>query len=190
MPPEKPRHQRKSYFTHNQFQFTFIIKFCLLLLAGVILSTTLLLLFSQGSLTSTFQNSRLIIKHTSLAILPAIVYTNLITLGLISIGAIFVTMLISHRIFGPLVRLEKELLAIGSGDLTGKLVLREKDQLTSIANSINTMTADLHVRVSAIRTEVQHLRQAAAARNEKGDLADQLSRLEHLLASTFKLHSR
>lgn len=190
MPQKRQLHQRKNFYMHKEFQFKFIIKFCLLLLASVILSTVLLLLFSQGSLTSTFQNSRLAIKQTSLAILPSILYTNLITVCLISIAAILVTLFVSHRIFGPLVRLERELRTIGEGDLTTKVNLREKDQLIAIADNVNNMTADLHARVSAIKTEIIRLRQAAANQNGAADLADQLQHLEDLLTDNFKLHSQ
>jgi len=44
---ENPRpHRRRQYFIKRDFQFRFILKFCLIVLAGVIISTGLLFLFS------------------------------------------------------------------------------------------------------------------------------------------------
>ena len=128
MPQDKKPYTRSHYFIKKDFQTKFILKFCLLLLAGVIVSTGLLFLFSQDSLTSSFQNSRLVIKNTALAILPTVVYTGLITLALLAIATIIVTLFISHRIAGPMFRFEKELKEIGEGNLTKKVSLREKDQ--------------------------------------------------------------
>ena len=116
----KKPYTRSHYFIKKDFQTKFILKFCLLLLAGVIVSTGLLFLFSQDSLTSSFQNSRLVIKNTALAILPTVVYTGLITLALLAIATIIVTLFISHRIAGPMFRFEKELKEIGEGNLTKK----------------------------------------------------------------------
>ena len=80
---ERPPFRRRHYFINKDFQLRFILKFCLLILCGVLVSTGLLFLFSQDTLTSTYEQSRLVIKNTSLAILPAAVYTNLITLPLL-----------------------------------------------------------------------------------------------------------
>jgi len=93
-------YRRRRYFVKREFQFKFILKFCFIILIGVIFSTGLLFLFSQGTLTSSFQLSRLVIKNTASAILPAIIYTNLITLGLITLATIVVTIFISHKISG------------------------------------------------------------------------------------------
>ena len=88
MSEDKQSQRRRDYFVKKGFQFRFILKFCLLVFIGVVISTGLLFLFSQDTLTSSFQQSRLVIKNTGLAILPYVVYTNLITLGLITLATI------------------------------------------------------------------------------------------------------
>ena len=128
MPDTKRSYKRRQYFIKKEFQVKFILKFCLLIVVGAIISTGLLFLFSQDTLTSSFQQSRLVIKSTGLAILPSVLYTNLITLGLIAIAAIIVTLFVSHKMAGPLFRFEKELRNIGEGDLTTKVVVRKDDR--------------------------------------------------------------
>ena len=73
--------KRKIHFIKKDFQFKFILKFCLVVLAGVTISTGALFFFSSDTLTSSFQDSRLVIKSTSLAILPIVLYTNPSPLG-------------------------------------------------------------------------------------------------------------
>jgi len=154
---------------------------------GVIISTGLLFLFSQGTLTSSFHQSRLVIKDTALAILPAIIYTNLITLGLITLATIIVTVFISHKIAGPLYRFEKELKKIGEGDLTKKITLRRKDQITDMAVGLNEMIASLHEKVFAIQSDVEHLLESASKRNAPEGLVEELNHLYQKIGSSFKI---
>ena len=77
---QRPPFRRRHFFIKKDYQAKFILKFCLLVLAGSLLSIVLLLLFSQDTLTSSFDGSRLVVTKTATAILPGIILTNLITL--------------------------------------------------------------------------------------------------------------
>lgn len=179
-------HKRRHYFIKKDFQFKFILKFCLIILAGVLISTSLLILFSQGTLTSSFQQSRLVVKNTAVAILPAVIYTNLITLGLISLATIVVTLFVSHKIAGPMFRFEKEIKEIGQGDLTKKITLRKKDQITEMAQCLEKMTASLHEKVLDIQTGVEHLVESASEQNAPQGLIEELNRLNQKIKNNFK----
>lgn len=187
MSQDKQLYKRKSYFVKKDFQFRFILKFCIILLIGVIISTGLLFLFSQKTLTSSFEQSRLIIKNTGLAILPSVLYTNLITLGLITLATIIVTLFVSHKIAGPMFRFEKELKEIGGGDFTRRVTLREKDQITDMADRLNNMIASLQDKVIDIRTEVEHVRKSASTQNAPKTLIDELNKLHQKIESSFKV---
>ena len=183
---EKPRFRRKQYFIKKNYQTKFILKFCLLVLAGVVLSTVLLLSFSQGTLTSTFKDSRLVVTKTSWAIFPAIMYTNLISLGLITLATIAVVLFISHKIAGPMFRFEKELKAIGQGDLTVRIILRKGDQFKDMAESLNQMSLSLHDKVATIDKGLETI---IADTSIKPDSQSQkaLSALQSRLKQEFKL---
>lgn len=187
MSQQERTYKRRQYFIKKDFQFKFILKFCLIILIGIILSTGLLFLFSQGTLTSSFQQSRLVIKNTSLAILPAVIYTNLITLGLITLATIVVTLFVSHKIAGPLFRFEKDLKEIEKGDLTKSIKLRKKDQTTDLADSLNKMTAGLHEKVLDIRTGVENLIELASKQNAPQELIEDLNHLHQKIGMNFKI---
>lgn len=187
MSENKHPHRRKHYFVKKDFQFRFILKFCLIVLMGVIVSTGLLFLFSQGTLTSSFQQSRLTIKTTALAILPAAIYTNLITLGVITLATIVVTLFISHKIAGPIFRFEKELKEIGEGDLTKDIRLRKKDQITDMAVSLNKMIAGLHEKVLDIQKSVEQLIESATKQKAPEGLIEELTHLHQRIESNFKI---
>ena len=187
MSQQELTYRRKNYFIKRDFQSKFILKFCLIILIGTILSTGLLFLFSQGTLTSSFQQSRLVIKNTSLAILPAVIYTNLITLGMITLATIVVTLFVSHKIAGPLFRFEKELKEIEKGNLTKSIKLRKKDQTTDMADSLNKMSAGLHEKVLDIRIGVENLIESASKQNAPQELIEDLNHLHQKIGLNFKI---
>lgn len=60
----------------------------------------------------------------------------------------FISVYFSHRIAGPIYRLEKDLIyMINEGDLTKQFRLREKDELKELAEALNTMTANLRTKL-------------------------------------------
>jgi len=183
----RPAFKRRQYYIKSDFQFKFIVKFCLLVLAGVIISTVVVFLFTHGTLTSSFQHGRLVVKNTSLAILPAVIYANIVTLGLISLASILITLFISHKIAGPLFRIEEDLKIIEGGDLTKKISFRNKDQLTALAVSINKTTTGLHEKVANIQTDVEHLLESASRQKASQELIDELGFLKQKIGTNFKI---
>ncbi|HBF43765.1 MAG TPA: hypothetical protein DDW42_09110 [Desulfobacteraceae bacterium] len=184
---QKHNYKRKQYFVKKGYQFKFIFKFCLIILIGSVISTGVLFLLSQGTLTSSFEHSRLVVNNTSFAILPAVIFTNIITLVLISLASIVVVLLISHKIAGPLFRFEKEIKEIEKGDLTKKIILRKKDQITDMAKGLNKMTESLHDKVFAIQTDVDQLIELASKQEIQGSFIKKLNNLHQSIHKHFKV---
>ncbi len=178
---------RRQFFIKKNFQSRFILKFCILILIGGIISTALIFLFSQGTLTSSFNQSRLVVRTTSFAILPAAIYTNIITLVMISVATIFVTLFISHKIAGPMFRFEKEIKIIAGGDLTVNIHLRRKDQITELAEDINNMTASLNKKVTDIRTGLEQAIEKAETDIAPEKLVEELNDLHKKFEQHFEL---
>jgi methyl-accepting chemotaxis protein len=187
MPGDQPFTKRKNYFIKKDFQTRFILKFCLLLLLGVIISTGLLFIFSQDTLTSSFEDSRLQIKSTGLAILPSVILTNLMTLALIALASVGITLFVSHRIAGPLFRFEKDLKDIGKGDLTKRVSLRRKDQMMAIAKAMNEMAGGLQKKVQFIQQDVEQIKQKASHSKDAKDLLPDLEILTEKIHTSFNL---
>ncbi len=150
MSQESRGYQRKNYYIKKDFQFKFIFKFCLILICGIILSTGLVFLFSQQTLTSSFDNSRLVVENTGYAIMPTLIITNLVTLGIITLAVIGVTLFVSHKIAGPMFRFEQDIKKIAQGDLNVRINLRQKDQFSEMANAFNEMALNLHKKILLI----------------------------------------
>ncbi len=145
------RNRRRNYFIKRKFQIKFILRFCTLLILGSIITATILYLLSEDTATTAFVNSRLSIVSTSDYILPALVGSSLISIIFISIATAFVIMYLSHRIAGPLFKIEKSIKEIGTGDLSLRIHLRTSDEITEIADSLNEMSENFNKRVLEIR---------------------------------------
>jgi len=157
MSQESRTYQRRNYFIKRDFQFKFILKFCLILIAGIIVSTGLVFLFSQQTLTSSFDNSRLVVEQTGYAIMPTLIITNLVTLAIITLAAIGVTLFVSHRVAGPMFRFEQDIKKIAQGDLSVRVNLRQKDQFSEMAYAFNEMALNLHKKILLIDKQADNI---------------------------------
>ena len=187
MTNERPPYRRRQYFIKKDFQLRFILKFCLIILLGILISTLLLFIFSQDTLTSSFDQSRLVIEKTSFAILPAAIYTSLITLGLIILATIAVTLFVSHKLAGPMFRFEEDLKIIGGGDLTKVIRLRKKDQFMPLVDGLNQMTQRLREKIISVRGELKLLQDTASGQGVSSELMEGLEKITQRIDDNFKI---
>lgn len=136
-------YKRKQYFINKTFQSEFIVKFCGLVIMGSVVFGIILYLFSKHALTTSFENSRLVIKSTADYIFPGLLFGGVITAIITALAAGVVVILMTHRIAGPMYRFERYINEIGSGRLYSDLKIRKKDQFQNMADSLNKMTHDL-----------------------------------------------
>ncbi len=77
------------------------------------------------------------IAYNITPVLGKINFILLLGLPVIAVALLLWGLLISHRIAGPIYRLEKELDKISKGDFSLRIKFRKKDELASIAEGIN-----------------------------------------------------
>jgi methyl-accepting chemotaxis protein len=143
--------RRKIYYIKKEFQMIFIIKFCLLVILGAIVSGAVIYLVSQGSATTVFENSRIRIKSTADFILPAVLLSTAVVTVLVGLASVIVTLYTSHKIAGPIYRIEKDLEKVMLGDLRVKFNLRKKDQLQALAAMIEALVGNLGDDIKELR---------------------------------------
>jgi len=100
-------------------------------------------------------------------ILPLLFGSSLVTIVLISIATAVVVMYLSHRIAGPLFKIERSIKEIGAGDLTLKIKLRSTDEIAKMADCCNEMTVNLKKHLIEIKAK-------------SGDLGNQIDNLTAL----------
>lgn len=143
--------RRRNYFIKKKFQANFIIRFCLLVIFGALMSGVIVYLASTSTVTTTFDNSRLTMKSTADFILPAVLLSSAVVIVVIGLAAIGVTLFTSHKIAGPLYRMEKDVEEVAAGNLKKRFQLRTTDELKILAKDLDDMTQTFRADIGEIK---------------------------------------
>lgn len=166
---EKAAYKRKTYFIDKSFQAKFILKFCLLVAMGGLLTIGILYLLAARSNTVSFVNSRVVVRSTADFILPVLVQTVVVVLIIVSAGTVAVTMFVSHKIAGPLYRFKKAMQELGEGNFSGGFHIRDADQLKDLA-------ATFHVMIKRTQEAIKGIKASTAGLKDRiKDLSDEVS---------------
>ncbi|MFA5859159.1 MAG: HAMP domain-containing protein [Elusimicrobiota bacterium] len=133
--------KRKQVVVKHGFQFRYVLfVFLAVLFAGLLISwdvyyTMGRVMFSQ-------------VNHPEIYSMISKVNTQIISkLVLYLLLVIIVSIFVSHKIAGPLYRIEKSSEILGLGDLTHRVKLREGDELKDVAEKLNHMVEQLQTKV-------------------------------------------
>ena len=137
------KNRRKNYFIKKKFQRNFIIKFCALVIIEAIIFGAIVYMMSKATVTTTFEDSRLVIKSTADFILPTILLGSAAVIVFTGLITVIITLFTSHRIAGPLYSMEKDIEEVASGNLKKKFDLRQEDEIKELAASLDKMTQTL-----------------------------------------------
>ena len=148
----RPRFKRKQFIVARGFQVKYagVILLLMFLTAGfcsyAIYYTTMISfgdklanVYPQGQLVS-------IVNSVNFRILISIIVIS----PLVGCLGIY----LSHKIAGPIYRIEKSLSTMAAGDLSSHITLRRGDEMISLADSVNRLTDSLAL---SITTEKSHI---------------------------------
>ncbi len=178
---------RDETFISQKFELDFIIRFSAAAFCGALLFSSLLLYYCSGTLTTSFENSRLVLQKTSLIVLPGVLYTGLIMLCLTAVVAAWLIIYLSNRIRKPFFRFRKNIQAIADGDLTVNLYYRRHDLAAVLAENINRMTLSVNTKVRDIENGIRCAIESAAENSVSDDVMQELVRLHRSIGQDFKL---
>lgn len=174
----KTHGQRRNFFIKKDLQGKFIYHSFLLTFAGVIIFALIFSALSADDLTITYHDQQLRIGRTPLILLKEILTAHWLFLVSAGLFTAVNTLLLSHRIAGPIYRLERTFAAMETRNLNQDIHLRPKDlgkELTHRLNRINAMlSADLH----NLRKLCEEIEQTIEAKDEIED-RERLAKLRH-----------
>jgi methyl-accepting chemotaxis protein len=160
---EDQKHRRRNYYIDRDFQTKFILQFSALVAVGAGLMIIVLYLLSQGTTSVVFINARVRVMTTADLILPLLINTILIVTGFVSIGAVAVTLFVSHRIAGPLYRFRQVFKELSAGNFSHEVHLRQGDQLVSMGEDFNRMIVSVRARLFEVKSMVAGVKAEASA---------------------------
>lgn len=137
-----PPYVRRQYLVDRGFQIRFVARiFAAVLAVGIISS-----LLSTSLLWTSMYRPELGSTTLLVGCLVAVSVTLLIELILAIPIVFFLGIKQSHRIVGPMHRITRTLEAIGKGDFSQRITLRDGDTLEGLAKAINKMAETLQRR--------------------------------------------
>lgn len=152
----------KNGLFEKYFRLKFGAKLCLLVLVGMTALTSATYFFTSRSLGDTYGEAIYTIYDLKVRIFPLIFasYYSIAILAVVTVAIAVIAVFFSHKIAGPLYRLERSLEAIGSGDLTVVTHFRGDDQLKALADDINVMVRSLNHLSRGCHDAVEGVRRA------------------------------
>ncbi len=184
----------KNYFLKEDYQGRFAFVIFVAAILGCLLLLSLLSFFSADTMTISYSNNDLKLGRTPWMLFKsaAAAYWIFLLIG----GTILVLMAIvgTHRIAGPLFRLERALTNMAKGDLTEMIILREKDGGKELAQRINSFNETLSSRLSEIDRNAEAindlLRQYESLDNDQVSAEDATSICQAIRKHNNKLRSQ
>jgi len=149
--------KRRNYFIEKSFQSKFILKFCALVVLGGLLTIGLLYFLAMKSTTVSFVNSRVVVRTTADFILPVLIQTVAIVAIIVGFATVIVTLLVSHKIAGPLYRFKKVMEDLQEGDFSHDFRIRHLDQLQDLAGSFNDTIKKTRERIQLLKDGLKAL---------------------------------
>ncbi len=174
-------YKRRNFFIKKDFQGKMILGCFLFVTGGCLLFIVLLGFFSANSMTILYSNHDLQLGQTPVMLIKQVLEANWV---LIVVGGIFLvvaSMLLTHRIAGPLFRFEQALDRMADGRLDETIHLRKKDEGKELAEKFNTFNGRLSKSLRMLTNHsvaLQSLIEQAATMEELS--AEQKERLASL----------
>lgn len=144
----KPVYKRRQYIVDPAYQIRFVTRVFLTIFGIAALSS----LMATFLILTNMQHPDMDGTDPALAASLIAVATTLLIELLLAIPIAYIFGIrTTHRIVGPVKRLKKTLEAIGEGDFSQQIVLREGDVLQDVAEAINQMAERLRQRYPSSR---------------------------------------
>jgi len=164
------RQRRRIHIVKMKFQRDFILKFCAIIIISALIIAGIVYALSMSSTTAVFENSRLILKSTADFMVPLLILSCLVAIITMGTLTIIFTLVISHRIAGPLYRLEKDIAEVNNGNLNMEIRVRKDDELQDLAKSLNQMLKLINNAVSVVSKEIIDIPSSALSEKDKQHL--------------------
>jgi len=137
-----------------------MLGYVLLVVLGSALFTVLFTFFTSDTLSVAYDHSRLTIGTTPRILISRFLGANwvyvMVTGGIVALVSLF----LSHRIAGPLYRLERVIEHMIRGRIGERITLRQHDEGKDLAEKINRLNQTLAEKIEDIRIQVESLESA------------------------------
>jgi methyl-accepting chemotaxis protein len=159
------KYKRRKYVVEGNFQGRFILRFVLIIVGVTLLSTgSILFLFYLKYRHGGVDPASIIIRATPDGVFDAsslfsVVFTPLIAANLlVLIISVPLSLLYSHKIAGPIYRLQQSFDLLLSGEMDFMISLRRRDEFRYLADKMNALVDYMRRNVREVRSSHRVIR--------------------------------
>ncbi len=151
----KPKFKRTKYLVSTRLQLRYVgiillLMFVTAAICSYIVYYTVMILMGE-KLANVYPQGRL------MAIINTVNIRMLMSLLFITPVVTVIGIYLSHKIAGPIYRIEKFLGDMSAGNLTSRIVLRKGDELRTIADKINVLNDSLKATFTSQKSSMEKL---------------------------------
>ncbi len=148
-------YKRRNFFIKKDFQGKLILGYFLFVTGGCLFFLFLLGVFSADTLTISYDNHDLQLGQTPIMLLKQTLAAHWVFIVIGGAFLVAAAMLLTHRIAGPLFRLEKALDSMLKGNLNDTIYLRTNDEGKDLAKKINDFNGELSLTVKNLQNNAE-----------------------------------
>lgn len=176
----KPSHKDRrklNLAVKQEFQRWMLKQVLVAVVISAVVAAIILYFYARQEVLGSFFDAHVKIRRVSDLLLPVILAGTAVSL----VVGVVLSLFLPQKIAGPIYRIECGLEAIGRGDLTATIKLRDEDALKDLAENVNNMTTSLRGHVHAAKAGCMLLEQAMLA-NDSKQVSELLQKQKELIA--------
>ena len=145
----------------GSYRRNMVFKSILVFIAGIILSSISLYLAIRQPIGPTYGEGFRMLAQLQQDIFSKSAVIYAITVLVILFGIIFLTLIYSHRIAGPVYRLSCFAKSLSDGDFSSNVHIRQNDAIHSLAGEMNNMVENYRDTLKIMQGEIKDLERYA-----------------------------
>ena len=186
----------RTNYIGKTFQAKTALNTSIMIMVSAAVLSAAIYLFLNENIRGGFSEALQTFKALRFNLPIAIGLSEAAALSILTMGIIVLELVMSHKLAGPLWKMENTALQVAAGDLSSDINLREKDEMKELAVQVNSMILGLREKVYGIREAYAVLDECArrlkdAPEAERGAILSEahaaagelLSRLESIKTS-------
>jgi methyl-accepting chemotaxis protein len=160
----------RRYFIGKSFQSRLVMKAFFLTIASEVIFCCAVYFALRKDVQGGFPAALETIRSFKFSLPFAIGVAETAVLPLLALGIGVIGLLMSHKLAGPLWKVEKAARMVEDGNLSQNLTLREKDEVREFARQVNGMVKGLREKVCSVEETYLRLNSCARRLRDKSPL--------------------
>jgi len=130
---------KRTFVVNREYQLGFVIRLLAIVLAGAGIFMATFYLLSQGTMSVSYEHYDIRLGRSSNMLMPQVLTATLIYCVLTGLTVALITIVVTHRMAGPVHRIVKTVSEMQDGDMTPRIRLRKKDSTGELADALNRL---------------------------------------------------